>query len=389
MKKIHLIILSFITFIPGLLNADIVWSPDTGWSAEGGVLEPVIGKTLSIQDAVHGLQVGREEYAAGNLLPAVRAYRNVYECYPQSAEAPEALYQIGLIYMASHQYEPAFKSLETIILEYPGYPKFNEVIGIQFDIASQLQCGNRPYYWGIIPGFKDYSAAIRYFENIVTNAPYTKYAPMALMNIADLAREHGRIEDVIDALDRIVCCYRKCEFAPEAYVKLGDTYAKMVYGPSYDQGKTILSINYYEDFLLLFPEHPLVPEVERKLAMGRDLYARSKLVLGDFYYRYRCDFEAARIYYNETVTIAPNSAAAQEAMQRLELVENCVYPPKTWVDKIFGRYQPPSIPAYLEDSIIAAQANEAFERDVSRFPIRDVDPGFDEIAPGEEPVPSY
>jgi len=389
MKKIYKISLLFVGLITASLNADISWSPETGWGASGGILEPIIGKTLMIQDAQHGLEVGREEYTVGNILPAIRAYRNVYECYPISAEAPEALYQIGLIYMESHQYEQAFKSLQTIILEYPGYPKFNEVIGIQFSIASQLQCGNRPYYWGIIPGFKDYTAAIKYFDSIVTNAPYTQYAPMALMSIADLAKEHGRIEDVVDSLDRIVCCYRKSDLAPAAYVKLADTYARMVHGPSYDQGATLRSINYYQDFLLLFPDNPLVPEVEVKLAMGRDLYARSKLVLGDFYYRYRNNFQAARIYYNETITVAPNSVAAQEAMQRLELVENCVYPPKTWVDKIFGRYQRPSTPAYLEDTIVAAQANEAFARDVNRFPIRDVDMGYDDLAPGEEAVPAY
>lgn len=389
MKKLYLIALSFITLIPALLNADICWSPDGGWSASGGILEPILGKSITIADAENGLQVGCDEYSAGNILPAIRAYKNVYDCYPLSAQAPEALYQIGLIYMESHQYEQAVEALQTIILEYPGYPKFNEVIKIQFDIASQLQCGNRPYYWGIIPGFKDYNLAIKYFESIVTNAPYTEYAPMALMNIADLASEHGRIEDVIDSLDRIVCCYRRSDFAPCAYVKLGDAYAKMVYGPAYDQGATVRSINYYQDFLLLFPDNPLVPEVEVKLANGRDLYARSKLTLGDFYYKYRNNFEAARIYYNETITAAPNSYAAQEAMQRLELVDNCVYPPKTWVDQIFGRYQRPSTPAYLEDSIIAAQQNEAFARDVNPFPIRDVDRGTDEFAPGQDPVPSY
>lgn len=389
MKKFYIITFAFIAFAGGLVHGDIFWSPETGWSASGGLLEPILGRAITIQDAQHGLQVGTEEYSAGNTLPAIRAYRNVYECYPLSAEAPEALYQIGLIYMASHQYEPAFKSLETIILEYPGYTKFNDVIRIEFDIAKQLQAGERPYYWGLIPGFRDYTTSISFFESIVTNAPYTKFAPMALMNIADLANEHGRKEDVVDALDRIVCSYRNSEFAPCAYVKLGDIYAMMVHGPDYDQGATLRSINYYQDFLLLFPDNPLVPEVEVKLASGRDLYARSKLTLGDFYYRYRNNFEAARIYYNEAITAAPNSYAAQEAHQRLELVANCVYPPKTWVDWIFGRYQRPNTPAYLEDAIIANHENVSFERDVNLAPIRDVDRGYDDFAPGSDPVPAY
>lgn len=390
MKKFYQIILSFIILLSSTsTHAEISWTPEGGWNATGGVLEPIIGKNVSVQDAEQGLNVGLEEYTAGNIIPAIRAYRSVYERYPTSSQAPEALYQIGLIYSERHQYEPAFDSLQTIILEYPGYPKFNNVIKIEFDIAQKLQCGQRPYYWGIIPGFKDYPKAIEFFESIVTNAPSSEFAPMALMNIADLSKEHGRIENVIDALDRIVNCYRRSDLAPMAYIKLGDTYFGMVQGPSYDQGATMRAINCYQDFLLLFPDNPNVPEVEGKLARSRDIYARSKLVLGDFYYYKRCDFIASRIYYTETITAAPNSIAAQTAQQRLELVNNCVYPPKCWVDRLFGRYQKPSTPAYLQDAIVEAQANEAFARDVNPFPIRDVDPGFDELAPGKDPVPDY
>lgn len=392
MKKLYLKILYL---VPILLifnsistNAALTWDPENGWGATGGILEPLIGSSISIKDAEHGLIVAQEECQAGNFIPAIRTLQKVYECYPNSIQAPDALHRIGLICIERHQYETAFNSLQTIILEYPGYPKFNEVIKIQFEIASQLQRGNRPYYWGIIPGFRDYDGAMRYFESIVTNAPYTEFAPMALMNIADLAKEHGRTEDVVDALDRIVSCYRQSNLAPCAYLKLGDTYASMVQGPAYDQGATIRSINYYHDFLFLFPQDPQVPEVEIKLARMRDLYARSKKILGDFYWR-RNDFVAARIFYNETITCAPNSSAAEEAKCQLQLVENCVYAPPTWVDWIFGRYQKPATPAYLEDVIVKERTNEEFLRNVNEFPIRDVDPGYDEFAPGQEPVPAY
>lgn len=389
MKKIYLITLYLISLTSVSLNAALVWDPENGWGASGGVLEPLIGHTISIKDAEEGIQVGCEEYEAGNILPALRTYRKVYTDYPNSPQAPEALYQIALIYLDRHQYELAFEALQKIILDYPSYPKFNDVIDIEFNIAYKLQNGSRPYYWGLIPGFKDYNASIEHYESIITNAPYSLYAPMALMSIADLAEEHKKLEDVIDALDRLISCYHYCDLAPNAYIKLADTYRKLVHGPSYDQGATLKAINYYEDFLLLFPNNPCVAEVELKLANARDLYARSKLTIGDFFYKYRCNFEAARIYYNEAITVAPNSCASQEAQQRLGLIAQGILPPKTIVDRIFGRYRRPSIPAFLMEMRREERQTEEFDREINEFPIERIDRGYDEFAPGQDPAPAY
>lgn len=385
MKKICLISLYSFILLSKNLNAALVWDPQKGWNASGGILEPIMGKAF-FENAEEGMQVARQEYEAGNIVSALGAYKTVHDRYPMSALAPEALYQMGLIYIERHQYAPAFNSLQKIVTNYPNYPKFTEVIALEYDIASKLQSGNRPYCLGIIPWFKDYSAAINFFESIVTNAPCSIYAPMALMNIADLAKDHKKLEDVIDALDRLVNWYKKSDLAPAAYIALADTYSKMVHGPLYDQGATLQAINYYQDFLLLFPNHERVGEVEQKLANARDLYSRSKLEIGDFYYQYRNNLPAAEIYYNESITVAHNSPAAKTARERLELTSKCILAPETICDKILGRYERPSTPTYLEEMAIEGRNNEEFDLDLSRFP-ENFDSDYDDWAPGADPAP--
>ena len=94
----------------------------------------------------------------------------------------------------------------------------------------------------------------------------------------------------------------------------------------YDQGSTRQAISYYEDFLILFPQSSYLGEVESNLATMQDLLARSRLNLGDFFYDYRSNNTAALVFYNETITIAPESEAAEEARARIADIEAGVQP---------------------------------------------------------------
>lgn len=369
-------LLKTIAFISLLLplssHAKLVWTPENGWCAEGGILEPVIGRDLTVKDAQEAMDSAACEYEKGHVLPALRLYKKVYSKYPESKLAPEAMYQRGHIYLARCQYEDAFREFQKIIIQFPTYPRFNDVIETQFKLASDLKGGSRPYYWGVIPGFRDYDASIDYFESIINNAPYSPYAPMALMNIADLSQRHKKPDQSIDALDRLISNYRTSDLTPMAYIKLGEAYESLVPGPDYDQGSTLKAMNYYRDFLHLYPNNELACQAEANLIAAKDKYARSKLRIGDFYYKRRNNPCAAEIYYNEAISIAPDSKAACKAQKELELIANNIKPKKTIVDLIFGRYQPLSTPNYLDELEMAKRDTEIFDNDHHEFHLDEV-----------------
>jgi len=348
MMKKNIIILSFLIFNFMHLQADLVWSRDTGWRAEGGILELIIDTTPRARSALEAMNLAGQARENKNDRAAINLYNQVYDTCPNSILAPEALYQIGLIRMERCEYLKAFNVFEKIITDYPNYPKFDKIIEMQFKIASQLQAGERPYYWGIIPGFKDYNSSMRFFESIVSNAPYSRYAPYALMNMGILAEECCKETDAIDAFDRLISEYPDSSVAPEAYLRLSRIYMGLAQGPDYDQGATTEAINHYDDFLFLYPNNPAVKEAEEGLACARDSQAQSKLIMGDFYYQTRNNPRAARIFYNEAISIAPNSCMAQAARERLECIENGQLAPMCFVDAIFGRYERPCDPPYLE-----------------------------------------
>jgi outer membrane protein assembly factor BamD len=269
---------------------------------------------------------GKDALAAGSTGSANRTFKKIIKNYPTAEATGDARFLHAQILMGKGRWVKGFDQLQEIIAKHPKYENFDRVIGAQFDCATALMEGARGRILWIIPGFKQYGEAIQQFEQIVRNAPYSDYAPLALMNIAIISEQEEKPEEAIDALDRLINYYPQSMLAPDAYYNMAETYANLVKGAQYDQGSTRQAISYYEDFLILFPQSNYLGEVESNLDAMEDLLARSRLNLGDFYYNYRSNNTAALVFYNETITIAPDSEAAEEARQRIADIEAGVSP---------------------------------------------------------------
>jgi outer membrane protein assembly factor BamD len=301
------------------LRADLVWTPQSGWKAEGGILAGVLPEPD--RNALDAMNKARADEERGNRSAAMSRYEGVAKKYPNSVYASEALFRAAHIRYTRRQYVKAFESYQDVVSKYPNSPHFNQIIGEQYRLANDLLDGKRPRYFGWIPGFKNRSKGIEFLEKIVETAPHSEYAPLSLMNVARGHQKLGQPDEAIDALDRMINDYQQSLLAPDAYLKLAQTHASLVQGPAYDQASTQQAITYYQDFLILFPADSNVPAVASGLAGVRKTFAESKITIGDFYFYKRDNFKAARVLYNEAITSYPDSAVAEVARQRLAAVE--------------------------------------------------------------------
>ncbi len=305
--------------LPARLAADIIWKPETGWTVEGGVLETLSGpQALTAKTLMDKARVEEEKGDRGD---AISLYKKVGKRYPNSVFAPEAFYRTGKLYLSRKQYFKAFENLQSSITRYPSNPRFNEVMGEQYRIASALMDGARNRIWGWIPSFVNRERAVQYFEFLNFNAPFSDYAPLALLNVAQGHQRLGNTPEAIDALDRMINNHPGSLLTPEAYLKLGNAHASLVEGPKYDQTATIDAITHYEDYLILFPNDTQVAAAEKGLSDMKTVRARSKMEMADFYFNKRSNYKAARILYNEAITIYPDSPIADEAKKRIADVE--------------------------------------------------------------------
>lgn len=318
-RALGLVTLALACLLPLSSRAELVWTPGSGWSVQGGVLSGLIGEEAN--NALELMNRARAAEDRGNTSTAIRAYDRVSKRYVNSVYGPEAVYRLARLRLANRQYFKAFDAYQIIVSRYPNSPRFNEVVGEQYRIASALMDGARNRTWGWLPGFRNRDQAIRYFEQIIVNAPYSDYAPLALMNVARAHQRLGNDIEAIDALDRMINFYPQSILAPDAYLKLAETHASLVDGPSYDQASTREAITYFEDFIILFPSDDKVASAERGLGSMKEVLAESKMTIAEFYFYKRSNFRAARVFYNEAITAFPDSAVASRAREELAKID--------------------------------------------------------------------
>ncbi len=357
-------ILIFITLLASSSAwAGLVWTPEEGWHvAQGGLTNKLIGPTgEDFDNAIELMNAAREEQEEGNQWSALDLYDDVVDEYRSSIFAPEALFQRARIYIERHQFDAATKELVEIIRKYPSYSNYNQVIAELYKIGEVVQDGADPYYWGIIPGFYDPDISTKAYQQVVDNAPYSEYAPLALMNLAFVANDNNKPEEAIDALDQLINNYPESVITSDAYLTLAQTYGALVQGPQYDQGATRKSIAYYKDFLILYPQSTNIADAEAGLYYMEETLAGSKYDMGTFYWNYRNNPRAALVFLNEAITVAPNSPTADKARELIIEIKSGEEPPMTPYDWVFGRYQEPSMRQYDDQSQIDMLENEGFQ----------------------------
>ncbi len=300
---------------PARLAADLVWTPQGGWKVEGGALAQFNGEEgRNALDLMNKARTAEENHSNRS---ALKSYNLVYKKYPNSVFASEALFRAGRIYQQNLEYYKAFSTYQQMVSRYPNTEKFTQVIGEQYRIAADLFAGKRARLWGWLPGFKNRERALEYFETIVATAPYSDYAPLSLMNAARGYKDIGETEAAVDALDRMINTYPRSVLTPDAYLKIAETHSSLVDGPAYDQASTKQAITYYEDYMILFPGDAGMVHAETGLAKMKTVLAQSKLTIADYYYKYRKNYQAAKVFYNEAITVYPDSDVAKVAREKL------------------------------------------------------------------------
>lgn len=312
-------LLFFCGFFTNVVRADLVWDARAGWRVEGGALSGLTGNEgRNALDLMNRARSAEENESHGS---AIRSYGKVAKRYPNSVYAPEALYRSGTLRLARKQYSKSFEDFQQIVTRYPNTKRFNDIIGEQYQIASALLNGARNRSWAWFPGFKARERSLGYFEAILSNAPYSDYAPLSLMNVARGHQTMDNSFEAIDALDRMINTYPQSLLTPDAYLKIGETHSMLVDGPYYDQASTKEAITYFTDFMLLFPGDPNIGAAEKGLDSMKTMLAESKMRMADFYFFKRDNYVAAKVFYNEAITAYPESAIAGRAKERLSEVE--------------------------------------------------------------------
>ena len=263
---------------------------------------------------------------------------------------PESIYRAAMIREKQGDWKKSFDHLQLIAKAYVRYD-FERVASSLMRIAEQIATEDLPKKWGVVPRLRSGSEDRERFNQIVELSRGPKFAPRALLVLAEISLKDDKIDEAVDALERLVNYYPDHYHCEKAYFMLGEIHQGLVSGPSYDQGSTLQALNYYEDYLILFEQSPPIganesqeqfelrikesserKELARKGRQAmRESLAQSKLEVGKYVEQYGKYFlvrwqelgnQPALQFYNQAITTAPESDAAREAEKSVAKLRN-------------------------------------------------------------------
>jgi outer membrane protein assembly factor BamD len=298
--------------------ADLTYDVVKGWTSTDGSVEQALSKGLENPDALCLMNQAGAQYATHKAESARTTYRRVYQKYPASAWAPQALFEIARIRVEQKEPAKAFEAYGHIVSEYPSYTAFNKIIEEMFALADQMRDEKNANFLGW--RYKDRQAVIDAFEKIVTAAPYSDYAPRALFTIGGLYGEKKEYLSAVDAYQRLIAGYAAHPLLKDAYWMMGESYQKMVAGAAYDQGATTKALQAYGEFVALFPDDARIPEAKARMGQMSETLALGKYNLALFYLNKRHNSAAAVTLLKDVLQVAPESSAAVNAQKLLESI---------------------------------------------------------------------
>jgi outer membrane protein assembly factor BamD len=296
--------------------APLIYTPGEGWRYEavGG------GGNWQRPRAKDQLIIAQDAFDKKDFSLALKAARRVVNIWPLSDYAPQAQFIVGRCYETKGWDERAFKEYQHLLEKYPKAVHYEEVLKRQHEIALRFLAGEWFRVWDLIPLYPSMDKTADLFEQIVKTGPYSTVAPQSQMDIGTTREKQKNFADAAKAYELAADrYYDRPQLAAEALYKEGIAYKRQASTAEYDQNTAAQAITVFTDFMTLFPDDPRVPEAQKIIAALRIEQARGNLEIA-YYYERRNHTEAARIYYNEVVSLSlgePNSPQAQTAKARL------------------------------------------------------------------------
>jgi outer membrane protein assembly factor BamD len=260
--------------------------------------------------------------AAGDYKRAGASYRLVVRRFPRSDIAVRAQFKSGQMLENDGKLQRAFNEYQALIQKYPRSPDFETALQAQYNIAKAYLDGKRVDIYGV-PTLPSMTKAQEMFKKIVTNAPYSRIAPLAQYGIGQALEKSGSITATVNAYQQVVDRYPSSDVAPNAMYQIGYVYFQASRQTGYDQTAAVRAQEAYEDFLLRYPNSEKVPQAQDNLKTLQSRKTENSYTIAKFYDKQK-NYKAAYVYYNEVVQQQPDSPEAEKAKQRMDQIRSKV-----------------------------------------------------------------
>ncbi len=318
MKRPSLVALILATTATGL------WTPPASAILDSllkksGEKKVLSAEELNTQEGRAGAELAKAKgyEANGKNRQARDAYKTISRNYSRTEAGAEAKFGYARMLEAEGEGRKAFDQYQELITNHRNSPNFNEAVKRQFTIADGLKGSKKKGFLGIGAAAQP-SQLVEMFEKISESAPYTEWAPRAMLNIGYVKTETGEMDPAIESFQKVVNKYPDTEFAKEAQYqifKLRGITAEKSNSPVKDRAQVEAGI----DFVNQNPQDQRATEVRTDMQAIEER-SMEKLYNTGMFYEKSGKPDSARVYYREVVK-NPNTTWAPKAQERLAVLD--------------------------------------------------------------------
>ncbi|MBU6375562.1 MAG: outer membrane protein assembly factor BamD [Bdellovibrionales bacterium] len=163
-----------------------------------------------------------------------------------------------------------------------------------------------------------YILAVERLKSIKNKFPYSQFAPLAQLRLADVFFLQETFAEAASAYEAFRDLYPKHEKTPYALFRTAKSYFKD--SPSQiarDLSSAAKAAEAYREFLRKYPSDPQKDEAKSDLLLAEDMLAQKEKYIADFYLK-AGQPKAARTRLERAVQLYPETPTAKAAQKRLE-----------------------------------------------------------------------
>ena len=260
------------------------------------------------------LREGRDAQSAGDGSKASRIYESIEKQYRFTNSASEASYANATIVRANGKLNDAFDAFQSFIDRHRQSPRFSDAVQQQYEIAEEAKGGKKERSLILLPMKMGTEDVIKLYQQIIKNAPYGKFAPLAQFSIAEIHQEKGDKDKATKAFQAVVDNYPSSKEASEAQFRIG-AISNIAANKTQDSSNLVQTRDALQTYVATNPSGDRASEAQAILSQVSATEAARSLEVAKFYEKSGKP-KAAAIYYNEALKYGTPEASA-EARERI------------------------------------------------------------------------
>ncbi|MBL0715049.1 MAG: outer membrane protein assembly factor BamD [Desulfosarcina sp.] len=166
----------------------------------------------------------------------------------------------------------------------------------------------------------DYEGARDAFEKLKDWYPYSDYAKLAELKIADANYKLGNYEEAIFAYEEFESLHPRNEAIPYVIFQTGMCYFEQIDAPDRDQTSARMALETFGRLVRDYPNDPYAVKSQENINTCLRSLAEAELAIGRFYYKSK-HYKAAMRRFKNVLTRYPDVGIHREALKLIAKTE--------------------------------------------------------------------